>query len=412
MTMDFQVELRRSKPDFVVYVPKGTGSPTDTGNEHFLVFDGPDGSLMAVWTQSSYEGAGDHHIVFSRSSDEGHTWQEPMLIAGAPRVGEGLQASWGFPLISSTGRIYVVYNQFQGIVDYHHQITGTMDAVYSDDYGRTWSKGQTVPMPKSPFDHPDPAYPANWIVWQRPMRDLDNRWFVGFTRWVSPAVRTSRSAESVVEFMRFENIDENPEPRDIRVSFSAWGDQALRVGHYTDPLLSVAQEPSLVRLPDKRLFCTMRTMTGMVWYSISDDDGMTWCNPRPLLRKDHGLPILQPLCCCPVYRLSDGRYILLHHDRLDGTRPEESKINRRPAYIALGEYRPNAEQPLWFSSSKQFMDNDGVAIGPRPRIDIGVYTSMTNRNGNDVLWHPDRKFFLLGKRVTAGWLSDLTVPAT
>jgi hypothetical protein len=413
---DLSVELRRSEPDYVVYVPRSAdGSTNDTGNEHFLVFDGPDGSLMAVWTQSSYEGYGDHRIVFSRSTDEGLTWQEPLMIAGSPRKGEGSQASWGFPLVSSSGRIYVVYNQFQGIVDYHHQVTGSMDAVYSDDMGHTWSQGQTIFMTKSPLDHPDPAYPSNWIVWQKPVRDLTNRWFVGFTRWVSPAVRTPPhragwDAESVTEFMRFENIDENPEPKDIRVSYSAWGDKALRVGHYTNPLLSIAQEPSLVRLPDKRLFCTMRTMTGVIWYSISTDDGATWGNPRPLLRKDHGLPILQPICCCPIYSLSDGRYVLLHHDKLEGTRPEQSNINRRPAFIALGEYRPNAEQPIWFSHSKQLMDSDGVGLGPLQRVDIGVYTSMTNRRGNDVLWHPDRKFFLLGKRITQEWLADLEVP--
>ena len=44
-------ELRATRPDYVVFVPKVTNTEvSDTGNEHFLVFDGPDGSLMAVWT--------------------------------------------------------------------------------------------------------------------------------------------------------------------------------------------------------------------------------------------------------------------------------------------------------------------------------------------------------------------------
>ena len=61
MKVDLELELRRSEPDYVVYRPRSVdGSTFDTGNEHSLVFDGPDGSLMAVWTQSSYEGAGDH----------------------------------------------------------------------------------------------------------------------------------------------------------------------------------------------------------------------------------------------------------------------------------------------------------------------------------------------------------------
>ncbi|MCC6488138.1 MAG: exo-alpha-sialidase, partial [Candidatus Hydrogenedentes bacterium] len=98
-----QEEMQRSQPDYVVYVPKSVdGSTFDTGNEHFLVFDGPDGSLMAVWTQSTHEGAGDHRIMFVRSGDGGKTWSEPKRIAGSPRKGEGNQASWAFPMVSKS----------------------------------------------------------------------------------------------------------------------------------------------------------------------------------------------------------------------------------------------------------------------------------------------------------------------
>ena len=421
MTIDLDLELRRSEPDYVVYKPGSLdGSTFDTGNEHFLVFDGPDGSLMAVWTQSSYEGAGDHRIVFSRSDDDGVTWAPPRRLVGPTRPGDGLMASWGFPLVSESGRIYVIYNQYLGIDDVKHQYTGTMDCVYSDDLGETWSSPGTIPMKRSPFDHPDLSVPSNWIVWQMPIRDLEGRWFTGFTRWVSRAVRSPLSTdafserESVVEFMRFENIDDDPEPGQLRIAYSAWGKEALRVPHYASPLLSVAQEPSLVRLPDQRLFCVLRTMSGYIWYSVSSDDGVSWSNPTPLLRHDHAGPILQPLCCCPIYQLSDGRYVLLHHNndgRFEGCAREDTHINRRPAFVALGDYRALAEQPIWFSASKWFMDNDGVPLGPRQRIDIGVYPSMTHRNGNDVLWHPERKFFLLGKRITSAWLDDLEVPA-
>ncbi|MFP4499392.1 MAG: sialidase family protein [Candidatus Hydrogenedentota bacterium] len=414
-----QRELQRTAPDYVVYVPGSVdGSTFDTGNEHFLVFDGPDGALMAVWTQSSYEGAGDHRIMFSRSEDDGETWAEPKRIVGATKPKKGLQASWGFPMVSTSGRIYVVWNQYQGIADYHHQITGTMDACYSDDNGATWSEPQTIPMKRSPWDHPDEKYPSNWIVWQKPIRTHDGKWFTGFTRWVSPAVRTEphinswTAAESVVEFMRFENIDENPEPEDIEVTWSD-PDAALQVPHYDNPDLSIAQEPSLVYLPDGRLFCTMRTMTGYIWYSLSGDDGASWCNPRPLLRKDHGLPIQEPLCCCPIYEYETGRYVLLHHNNdghFEGSKREETGKNRRPAFIALGEYRPDAEQPIWFSESKELMDNDGVGIGPLTRTDIGVYPSTTRRNGAFVLWHPDRKFFLVGKVISEAWLADLDAP--
>lgn len=417
-------EVRRSRPDFVVYRPGSVdGSTFDTGNEHFLVSEEPGGGLLAVWTQSSFEGAGDHRIMMARSADGGRTWSPPSRVVGPERPGAGRMASWGFPLVSKSGRIYVVYNQYQGIDDVIHQHTGTMDAVYSDDGGRTWSAPQTVPMARSPYDHPDPKVPSNWIVWQLPIRDLKGRPFTGFTRWVSKAVRRPppdnswTSWEAVVEFMRFENLDSDPEPRDFQITFSAWGDRALRVPHYKDPLLSAAQEPSLVRLPDDRLFCTMRTMAGTIWYSVSADDGATWRNPQPLLRRDHGRAIPEPLVCCPIYEIGPGRYVLLHHNNsgwLDGKTPEETSRNpsrnRRPAFLALGEFRPEAEQPVWFSESKLFMDNDGQGIGPLKRIDIGVYPSLTRRDGEVVLWHPDRKFFLLGKRITPEFLADLLVP--
>jgi hypothetical protein len=413
-------EIQRSEPDYVVYAPGSVdGSTFDTGNEHFLVFDGPDGSLMAVWTQSSYENAGDHRIVFSKSEDNGKTWIEPVFIAGTRPGGDAPMASWGFPLISKTGRVYVIFNRFKGVIDVVRHHTGTMEGCYSDDMGSTWSEPQEIPFKRSPFDHPDTSIPSNWIVWQKPILDLDGKWFTGFSRWVSKPVRREppnkswTSWETVVEFMRFENIDDNPEPKDITIAYSGWGDEALRVPHYTDPLVSVTQEPSLVRLPDERLFCTMRTMTGYVWYSVSDDDGRTWCNPRPLLRKDHGDPMLQPLCCCPIYEYSPGRYVLLHHNndgRFQGSQPEETSKNRRPAFIALGEFRPDADQPIWFSDSKELMDNEGQGIGPLNRIDIGVYPSTTKRNGEFVLWHPDRKFFLLGKMISEEWLADLKAP--
>ena len=417
--MDMQTELQRSKSEFVVYQPGSfDGSTFDTGNEHFLVFEGPENALMAVWTQSSYEGAGDHRIVFARSDDDGRTWSAPKFLMGCPEPEVGLQASWGFPLVSKSGRVYVLANQFTGKVDYHHQMTGTMDAVYSDDVGRTWSEQQTIPMPKSPLDHPDPEMPSNWIVWQRPDRLSNGKYYVGFTRWVSPRVRMKiegnwTTHESVVEFMRFENVDEDPEPRDMVISHHAWGPRALRVPHYREPMCSIAQEPSIVLLPDGRLFCTMRTMSGYIWYTVSEDAGGTWHAPRPLLRRDFDRPILEPLCCCPIYQLADGRYVLLHHNNngcFEGCTPEDTMRNRRPAFIALGEFRPDAEQPVWFSESKQLMDNDDSRIGPLKRSCIGVYPSFTTRNGENVLWHPERKFFLLGKCITDEFLADLSVP--
>lgn len=427
-----QFEVRRSQPDYIAYVPGSwDGSTHDCHNEHFLVFDGPDGSLMAVWTQNmKAPGGGEpaNRIVFSTSKDEGVTWAPPTHVLGPKTPDDPANmASWGFPLVSKSGRVYVLCTRNQGNKGWIKMHTGLMEGVYSDDLGKTWSSPQVVPMPKSPYDDPEGKIPGEWIVWQVPMRDLKGRWFVGYTHWVNHAVAYLKEVEgwtqieSVCEFMRFENVDDNPEVKDLRVRYSGWGEKALRVPHFKYPLLSIAQEPSIVRLPDQRLFCVMRTNSGYIWYSVSADDGETWCNPRPLLRKDHDRPILQPVGCCPIYRLSDGRYALFHHNNRGDVekKPEATAGPRRPCFVALGEFRPNADQPIWFSESKQLMDTDntgpngkkaGEGAGGRANVEIGLYSSFTSRKGNDVFWHSDRKFFLVGKRITPEFLADMKVP--
>ncbi|MCL5742352.1 MAG: glycoside hydrolase [Acidobacteria bacterium] len=428
-TSGMKQELYRTAPDYIVYVPGSTdGSTNDSHNEHFLVFEGSGNALMAIWTQShGLSGRGpQNRIMFARSADDGVTWSKPVRVVGPAGPDDATpMASWGFPMVSRSGRIYVVYNQNDGQKGWIQMHTGRMAGVYSDDAGKTWSPPQFIETPRSPYDDPDGRVPAEWIVWQIPMRDGKGGWFTGYTHWLNPAraylkkIESWTQIESVVEFMRFENVDRDPQPRELRIRYSAWGEKALRVPYFRDPMVSVAQEPSVVRLPDARLFCTMRTNTGYIWYSVSSDDGETWCNPRPLLRHDFGDPILQPVSCCPIYRLADGRYLLLHHNNRGNfdRKPENSSEPRHPAFIAVGEWRRGADQPVWFSESRELMDSGGIGVDGRPRgsggrvqTGVGIYTSFTTRHGNNVLWHPDRKCFLLGKKITPELLAGLDVP--
>ncbi len=413
-------QLQVTKPDYVVYVPDTTGKAVaDTGNEHFLVFEGPDGSLMAVWTQSSVENyahkeVGDQHIVFARSSDEGVTWSAPYVIAGPKKGGDGPIASWGFPLVSSRGRIYVLYSQHIGKYDtfYHH--TGLLHGLFSDDNGATWSSPQNIPMPRSDKDNPDLSMPPNILVWQKPLRlGKDGKYLAGFTRWSSFAVKPHKSlatTDSRVEFMRFENVDDNPEPGDLEISWFAQKEDALAVPATLEPENSVCQEPAIVKLPDGRLFTVMRTGAGSPFWSVSGDLGETWTQPRRLLHRDGGEPLRHPVSPCPMYDVGgnvagSGRYVLFIHDH-DGhytgfvPKPSVTGYNRRPIYLLHGRYQPDADQPVWFGELQFFMDHDNVSlgkVGTSGRFDLALYASFTVRNGKAVLWYPDRKFFLLGR---------------
>jgi len=413
--------LASTKPDFVVFVPKvEAGGVNDTGNEHFLAFDGPDGSLMAVWTQSSVENysaemPADQHIAFARSDDEGRTWTPPRIIAGPRKGGDGFMASWGYPMVSKSGRIYVLYSQHIGKHDsfFHH--TGWLHGIRSDDAGKTWSAPQEVPVRRSSNDNPDLSYPPNMLCWQKPLRlGAGGKYLAGFTRWTSNAVRKRpiasdwRSHDARVEFMRFENVDDDPEVGKLQIRWFAADDKALAVPFPGHPEVSACQEPSIVKLPDGRLFVVMRTASGGPYWSTSGDGGETWAAPRRLLRKDGGEPMLHPLSPCPIYDLGgntagSGRYALFIHNHdghYKGYGPADASHHRRPIFKATGRFQAGADQPVWFDEPQFMMDHDGVSLG-KPgtpgRTDFALYSSWTVRAGRAVLWYPERKFFLLGR---------------
>ncbi len=412
------VTLRSTRPDYVVFVPQVTDAGvSDTGNEHFLVFDGPNRSLMAVWTQSSHEGEPDQHIVFSRSEDEGKSWSKPRVIAGPARAGQEPIASWAFPLVSKRGRIYVLYSRHVGKFDTFFHTTGRMEGIYSDDNGRTWSAPETVAMPRTPRDNPDSSFPANWICWQKPARlTRDGRYLAGFTRWTSKAVKKNPtkswiSHDSVTEFMRFDNVDQHPRVGELRITWLPEGGRPLTVPFPGYPETSVCQEPALVKLPDQRLFCVVRTSAGSPYWSVSGDDGRTWSTPEPLRRRDGGELLKQPLSPAPLFDLAgdaagSGRYALFlhgHDGHYQGFGPTDTSFHRRPIQLLRGRFQPQAKQPVWFDAPEFFMDHDGVPLGgpeKRGRLDLALYSSLTYRQGQAVLWYPDRKFFLLGKKIS------------
>ena len=140
-----------TNPDYVVFVPKQPmqmfqkTDPHEIGdcyNDHFQVLhDDARGLYYAFWTQASWEGAGDHHIVFSKSADGGKTWTEAVTLAGSERRAyKRMGASWQQPMLSKSGRLYCYWNQKvrQG------GCSELLYGFYSDDGGDTWSEPEPV----------------------------------------------------------------------------------------------------------------------------------------------------------------------------------------------------------------------------------------------------------------------------
>lgn len=392
-----------NRPDYVVFIPRqprdkekrDPAKPGDTYNDHFQMIE-HEGTFYAFWTQASREADIDQHIAFSKSVDNGETWSEPVILAGSPnKKNPALLASWQQPMISKSGRIYCLWNQ---------QVTsrgphcGNMFGAYSDDKGETWSAPKMVPMKRSMLDDPDPLVPPSWCNWQRPLRlGKDGRFLVGVSRHSKPP---EGKGVCTIEFLQFDNIDDDPKVEDIRLSWFSGDENVLRVNH--EKFGSAAEEVGLVKLPDGRLFGIMRTSAGYPFWTQSRDDGVTWTQPKPLLDRDGGTPYLHPRSPCPIYdwrgpEAASGLYFALVHNTFDFDGEREYQ-KRGPLYLIAGRFNPDAEQPVEFAPPKLFAERENGN---------SFYTSYTVAGGQGVLWFPDPKFYLLGRVIGEEWFEGL-----
>jgi hypothetical protein len=417
-------DWKRTDPDFVVYLPR-TPRGSDGYADHFLVEYTPRGNLLAVWTQSGIEGSRDTRVVFSRSEDGGRTWTLPGVIAGPDSY--GLIAAFAMPVMSRSGRIYAFYSREKGIVDLGFRGTSVMGSHFSDDDGRSWQdSGLEIPWGRTKYDHPDPKVPCNIIAWQKPVLDAKDRPLIPFTRASSREVFSAsapnswgvRNMDAQGGFLRVDNVDRGPHPSDLKLSWLPGTEGALRFPHAREPERSrgyhLFHEPSVALLSDGNLFSTASSLSGHLLYSVSEDpDGVNWRKPAPLLYRDGGTPLLHPIAPAPMVKLKDGRFLVFYHGH-DGSKhgglgPRDMR-GRRPMCVSLGEYRPQARQPVWFSQPKVLCDTHGVGAGPGSLVWLAMYASLTERGKERIFWYPDRKHFLLGRRITDELLADLEVP--
>ena len=392
-------EYKRTQPDSIVYIPKEGDDYNDGDNEHFLVFNAPKSNeLLAMWTQGSMEPSGDNHIMLARSAD-GVNWSQPLWITGTHKGTNETQASWGFPVVAKdTGRIYCFY--CESPAGKLGGASGILGCHISDDNGKTWQQKGKILFPDCFEDVNDiSSQNGGIIVWQKPIRDSQGKQIVGYT------FCGNGHKQGCCRFMRFDNIDEAPDVEDIKISWLSLRGDTISIPSCLDNCH--CSEPAIELLPDGRLFVVFRTMTGYIWYSVSDNDGVNWTEPEPLLYKDGGEPVKNPLTCCPLYRLEDGRYVLVYYNNcyyseyIKANKPLPAGMSmfthRRPAVYSIGKFQKVAHQPLWFDEPKNMLDTDGVIVSPKASNEVATYPSLTYHNEKYMFWYPDRKFFLLGK---------------
>jgi hypothetical protein len=409
-------EMNRTVPDYVAYAPPFDEKYECFGNEEFHVIELGNRELLAIWTQSHHEGSHTQRGVFAHSYNGGITWSEPKRLVDSTidkDTGKGM-VSWAIPVRSKSGKIYVLFNKHTGRTFHTSHQHGTMNVIASEDNGHTWTEEGELDLPRSKWDHPDLEIPSNWVMWQMPQR-LSNGTVLGaLTRWFCHNEEANDcwwlEHESGIEFFRFDNIDDDPAPKDLTLSFFAQNDDIVTAPHFKDPARRVAQEPCMVELPDMRLFCVMRTREGHIWYTLSGDFGETWSETKMLRFYDGGPGIEHPLSPSPIYALNDrGEFVLFYHNHDGHFGPvEEKSCYRCPVFASKGVFVKDKEQPIQFSVPMLMFDTNGHSVGAINVEGLALYGSMTyEEDGTPVLWYPDRKHFLLGKRLDLEELDSL-----
>ena len=212
-----------------------------------------DGAWLCVMTTGAgHEGAGGQHIVAIRSEDHGATWSRPVDIEPA----DGPEASWGMPLITPSGRVYVfyVYNGDR-ITGRRADMLGWYCYRYSDDGGASWSARHRLPMRKTAVDRSNDWEGDVQIFWGigKPIV-FDDTAIFGFTKIGRYMLDASEGW-----FYRSPNLLSERDPAAIRWELLPKGDHGLRDTEHG----SIQSEQNLVPLSNGDLYCMYRATHGI-----------------------------------------------------------------------------------------------------------------------------------------------------
>ncbi|NND08727.1 MAG: exo-alpha-sialidase [Saprospiraceae bacterium] len=306
-----------------------------------------DGSWVCTFTTSpGVEGDQIQYIASTVSSDNGKTWSEPVEIETSSG---GIEASWAIPLITDFDRVYVFYTYNGDTIrkmpdgtDIRSDTHGWYCYRYSDDKGVTWSKRQRLDVRVTKCDAENDFNGSVQMFWGigKPVMQNDQAWF-SFTKLGKYFLEEG-------EGWLFHSNNILTE-RDIsQLNWTMWpdGEEGIR----NDAFGSVQEEHNIQPMNQRGgLYCAYRTTLGSPAESYSYDGGRTWSEPT-LIRYASGRLLRHPRACPRVWKCSNGKYLLWHHNN-----GGKSFSNRNPAWLSGG------------------IEKDGEIIWSQPEIVLYSY---------------------------------------
>ena len=244
---------------------------------------GGDYLLFSVVGRGHYSRVTEHYnlVVAHRSSDRGRTWSAPTMpweidfnqhmfipsiVGGSDKiVGFGAQPIWG---------------QWNGVEEC------PIGYRTSTDDGHTWSD-LTIVYPVNDLGFIG-RFCSRWCETEK------GTWLVGaYTDRTPP-----KSIPKRQYLLRGENQGERWELLPDK-----------RPSGWVEPSYEHMMEASLIALPNGEVLLMGRTAEGHLWEMRSDDDGVTWSDPRPTALAH---PDVSPM----IFHLSDGKTLIVFiHNR-------------------------------------------------------------------------------------------------
>lgn len=285
-----------------------------------------DGAWLCVMTTGSkHEGSSGQHVVAIRSKDHGRTWSKPVDIEPVT----GPVASWGMPLVTGFGRVYVFYSyNGERISGRRADMLGWYCFRYSDDNGVSWSARHRLPLRKTAVDRGNDWQGKVQIFW-----GIGKPIVVGETAiFALTKIGRYMLDQSEGWFFRSTNVMTEQDVANVRWELLPDGDEGLRAKEHG----SIQSEQNLVSLANGDLYCMYRTMMGYPCHAYSRDGGRTWTPPTAATFTPDGRRFKHPRACPRLWKTNAGRYLFWFHN--NGNK-DWSPGTRNPCWLVGGVER-------------------------------------------------------------------------
>jgi hypothetical protein len=237
----------------------------------------PDGALESYFRRGL---DGKLAIFRTRSTDHGKTWSAPEVVT------QLVLGPWGgpIPLLDQEGELHFV-------IPKGRESNGRKPGI--DRFIDLWHVGSSEGRTK--WSEPKLVYEGYCGSLQGIYQTKSGRILVPFADWLPGVPLTPPSGPEVVICMYSDDGGNSWKRSPAKLTSPVH--EAFNGANYG------ACEPSLIQLKDGRVWMLLRTQTGFLYESFSEDNGTTWSEAKPSRFHSSNSPAYQ-------VRLDDGRLVV------------------------------------------------------------------------------------------------------